>query len=71
MTNKFKILLWLTGLVLLLNSFVMRGYAVAIRSTYAFVASNTVFYLLAWTNFVLCLVMISVLILNLLVRRGK
>ena len=71
MSNRFRVLLWLTGLVLILNSIAMRAYAVAIRSTYAFVASNTVFYPLAWLNFILGLIIILGLVWELWTKRGR
>ncbi len=68
MTNKFRIFLWIIGLFLILNSIAMRAYALAIRSTYAFVASGTVFYPLAWANLVLGISLITGLILELRAR---
>ncbi len=67
-STKSMVLLWLIGLFLILNSIAMRAYALAIRSTYAFVASGTVFYPLALTNLVLGLTLIVSLILGLRAR---
>ncbi len=49
--NKLNILLWPVAVLLVLNSVAMWSYATAIRSTYAFIAGNTVFYPLAYLNF--------------------
>ena len=68
-THRFRWLVWLAGLVLILNFAVLMIYGMAIRSTYAFVASGTVFYPLADLNLILGVVSILLLVRDIFVSK--
>ena len=62
---------WIAAIVLITNSVVLHTYGIAIRSTYAFVASGLVFYPLMWLNLVLGILVLSLLVWELVSGRNE
>jgi hypothetical protein len=66
-----NILLWVAGIILIANSFVIRGYGDIIRSSHLFIASPALFYPLAFLNLIAGLVIILTLLWGLLSGRRR
>ncbi len=64
------VLLWIAGILLIVNFFVVRTYGIAIRSTHAFIAGPLLFYPLSTLNLIAGLLIIVILVVRLLMR-GK
>ncbi len=60
--NKFRWLLWASGLILIGNFLVLMLYGDTLQSTHLFIVRSTVFYPLAWLNLVSGILLISVLV---------
>ena len=57
-----NLLLWVVGLFLVINYFVIRAYGDVIRSSHLFVASPAVFYPLSFVNLLLGILLIFALV---------
>jgi len=60
--NKFRYVLWVSGLIFIGNFIVLRIYGDVLRSTHLFIVRSTVFYPLAWLNLVVGIILIAILV---------
>ncbi len=62
MSNRFSWVLWIIGLILVGNFYVLMRYGDALQSTHLFIVRGTVFYPLAWLNLLSGLLLLSLLV---------
>ncbi|RJQ37096.1 MAG: hypothetical protein C4555_06960 [Dehalococcoidia bacterium] len=69
--SKLRWVPWVSGVILILNFFILRAYGDTLQSTHLFIVRGTVFYPLAWLNLILGVVLISLLIYERAARKRK
>lgn len=66
MFSKLRWFLWICGLILIGNFFVMMAYGDTLQSTHLFIVRSTVFYPVAGLNLITGIVLIGLLIRDVL-----
>ena len=69
--NKFRWVLWIAGVILIGNFWVLMMYGDTLRSTHLFIVRSTVFYPVAWLNLICGILLLSLLVWGLVSRKRK
>ncbi len=68
---KYRWLLWVCGIILLGNFFILRLYGDALQSTHLFIVRGTVFYPAAYLNLIAGALLIALLVRDLIAGKRR
>jgi hypothetical protein len=67
--DRFRWLLWICGVVLIINFAILMAYGNTLRSTHLFIVRGTIFYPAAYLNLILGILLVVLLVWDIVRKR--